>query len=316
MRTTLANPLLLAVFLAAAALCAQETSTVDLRHTIPVTVLDRKGVLVRGLTPQNFQAEFKGQPVRIVSAESDAQPRRIVILLDTSSSMAWGSKWTLARKGAEDIMMHVRPENQIAVLLFSDKITSRIDFGQGGPMGLTRLNSLPAELDLASAGRTALLDALAEALRLLEPAHPGDSVYVITDGGDNVSKSTIDQIKNALACSAARLFFLLIREADEPYRGLEYRYGPYLAYELAELTGGNVAAPVIVDREAVGAAARSLYQQIMEFYLMEIDLPQPIDKRRRWSLKVVDDHGKKTPGVEIAYPRQLAPCPVAPQAHR
>ena len=315
----LAKFVLIAVLLAAVGgLPAQESAQTSLRRTIPITVLDRQGKPVGGLATQNLRGEFNGQPVRIVSVKWDARPRRIVVLLDASDSMLWSEKWTLARNGVEDIMLHARPQDQIAVLLFADRIVDRIEFGPTGAAGLARLNVLPGELGeiKKKPTRTALLDSLNEALRLLDPAHLGDLVYVISDGGDNVSKTTPDQITNAFACAGVRSFFLLLLDPDRAGRGSEYGRAPYLVGDIAEKTGGNAASPFFGDREIVGAAARSLYGQMVEFYSVDIELPGPISKRRPWSLKVVDEQGKRIQKIELTYPRQLVPCPVEPSAQR
>lgn len=57
------------------------------RRTIAVSVLDKGGKAVHGLTAENFRGEFRGQAVRILSATEDSSPRRIAIVVDTSGSM-------------------------------------------------------------------------------------------------------------------------------------------------------------------------------------------------------------------------------------
>src|SRR3972149_2012270 len=89
LRALLAVPLLLLVGAALEALaqaCTCEGG--PLRRTLAVNVLDEQGNQVSGLTAANFRAEFRGQPVKILSAALDTQPRRIVLLVDVSESMA------------------------------------------------------------------------------------------------------------------------------------------------------------------------------------------------------------------------------------
>src|ERR1700693_5679431 len=52
-----------------------------------VSVLDREGNAVPGVTAADFRATVDNKPANIVSAVRDAQPRRIVVVLDASGSM-------------------------------------------------------------------------------------------------------------------------------------------------------------------------------------------------------------------------------------
>src|SRR3972149_226841 len=106
LRALLAVPLLLLVGAALEALaqaCPGEGG--PRRRTLAVNVLDEQGNQVSGVTAANFRAEFRGPPGKILSAALGTQPRRIVLLLDTSGSMAARvGKWELAAEAAEDLL--------------------------------------------------------------------------------------------------------------------------------------------------------------------------------------------------------------------
>src|SRR3990167_3518790 len=132
LRALLAVPLLLLVGAALEALA--QACTVEggpRRRTLAVNVLDEQGNQVSGLTASNFRAEFRGQPVKILSATLDTRPRRIVILLDTSGSMAARvGKWELATAAAEDFLRWGPADSSIALVTFGEKVEQRIGFSQ------------------------------------------------------------------------------------------------------------------------------------------------------------------------------------------
>jgi Mg-chelatase subunit ChlD len=61
-------------------------------------------------------------------------PRRIVVLLDTSGSMAsetYSAKWQIARQTLATLLSQSPPEVQIAMLTFSSQVNDVIDFSLG-----------------------------------------------------------------------------------------------------------------------------------------------------------------------------------------
>jgi len=90
-------------------------------------------------------------------------------------------------------------------------------------------------------GRTSLLDAIHLALAQMKGARNSRKALVIfSDGGDNRSRQTAGQIKNALAESDIQLYAMGIFDpAGSPKHTLEERDGPQLLDELAARTGGH-----------------------------------------------------------------------------
>jgi Mg-chelatase subunit ChlD len=193
---------------------AQETSC--LHRTLPVTVRDSHGLRFHGPTPADFQAKFRGKPVKILAIRPDKRPHRLVILLDTSGSMRGelgGREWKIASTVAAHIGQSDLKNTSFALLLFSDSVREQIDFSQFNSAVASRLLDIWSDTTYAKKsvrGRTALLDAIFSALRLLGDSRYSESVYVISDGGDNVSRSHLNDVRKALAAAQVRLHVTLL----------------------------------------------------------------------------------------------------------
>ena len=81
-------------------------------RTVPLSVYDSEGLTIRGLTPSDFEAKYRGQPVKLLSIVPDDRPHRIVILLDASGSMK--EMWRPALAAASDVAESQLANTQIA----------------------------------------------------------------------------------------------------------------------------------------------------------------------------------------------------------
>ena len=159
-----------------------------LQRVVVVNVVDEEGNPVKGLTAADFRGKFRGKPVKIVSVEPASDAPRIVVLLDVSDSMTEGNRLELARTAAADLISDVPKGQRIALLLFSEEVTQKVGFGENRGFLLARV----ARADHEASGkkrRTALLDAILEALAVLGTPQSGDAIYVITDAGENLSEA-------------------------------------------------------------------------------------------------------------------------------
>src|SRR5947209_6985351 len=318
LRHTLVLPCIVAAGLLLEAL-AQETPC--LRRTVMASVM-LAGQPVASVSTSSFKGEFRGKPVRILSATRDVGPRRIVVLIDASGSMVGltKGKWDLVLRAATDVAAHAPPDSSVALLVFNDKVKQEVDFSAGPKAVLERIAQVRAGRtpDRLPAGRTPLRDAVLEGLKLLEPATPGNVIYAITDGGDNASKSSSGAVEKALVSAGIRLFVFLV----EDYPGLRRvpeESGPLNFLQLVQATGGSTVQlsarwsepryPVEErDRLALRAATEGLYLQMAQFYRLEVELPEPVTKRREWKLEMVNERGAKMKEWQVAYQATLLPC--------
>ena len=200
-----------------------------------------------------------------------------------------------------------------------------------------------------SGARTALRDAVIEAVRLLGPGQSGDAVYLITDGFDTFSRAKDEEVEAALLGSGARLFAVLLPDRARQAPFIEMRRGTLEMPGLILLppTGLSVATPGVGESggavglralveasgglgmaaAAVGTSAPRfdynekqrdwffsqlplLYVAMGEFYRLTVELPAEPDRLREWKVEVVGVDGKKLKDAPIVYPRKVAPCGV------
>jgi Mg-chelatase subunit ChlD len=296
-----------------------------LRRSVPVHVLDAKGQPVRALEASSFQAEFRGQPVRIVSSTPDEGPRRIVIVLDASGSMwgAKGNKWAMTLWIAHHLAISSPSGVSLALLVFNDKTQLSVSFSEGKAGVLEHLRQLEQTTNPKTVhGGTALRQAVMDAFHMLESPRLGDVVFVITDGDDNKSRISDRELERTVIAAGVRLYaVVLVNQAEHTPEEIG---GRYQFAGIVEQTGGDtftllssgpsavVAETYYRDNKGLSDLGKSLlgwYPQLTEFYRLEIELPTPVDKLRPWKLEVKTDSKDAKKPRQVIYPRLLVPCP-------
>ncbi len=171
-------------------------------------------------------------------------------------------------------------------------------------------------------GQTALYDAMSSARGLLGTDGLGDVIYALTDTADNKSRTEPKELRERLLTSGVRLFGV-VTEPDFWQRGRtpDEDSGLLHFHSMVRATGGSMLTvrlgnpwstdPYIAAETNEGSlnlALQRLYEQMGEFYRLEVRLPEDVDKRTKWKLEVVDARGKPMRGVEVHYPQELMPC--------
>jgi hypothetical protein len=311
------------------ALSAAQLSVSCQQRTVAANVLNRHGVPVTGLGAKDFRATSRGRPVTILSAQRIEIPARIVILLDTSSSMRGrpllqsprSDKFQIAEAAVRDLISVASTESPLSFMSFADKIEDRIDFSDGRPAVVRWLNSETSVGTKPLRGRTVLFDAIRAALQQFGHRQVGDSVLVITDGADAISRTTASQIAPMLRDLGVRLFAFLL---DDSNRTMEERAGRDALSELVRNSGGfmatfapNVAVPMypglayLYNDKAqtfVKEDMAILNAQVSGFYVLKLELPKPTSGPEKWKLKAVDVKGRNRKDITLTYPQKLASC--------
>lgn len=302
------------------------------RRTVVVNVVTRHGRAVNGLTAKYFAARFRRKRVKIVSVTYDPGPYRVVLLLDTSGSMQDSRLAELTL--AQYLLAWISPQDPVALATFDSKIRNRIPFS----LDRTQANALFGKLLHAPekappgsgyGGKTAIWNAVGKALDMLGPPRAGDAVCLLTDGGDNGAKEQSREVMRRCLGAGVRIFSLGVLP---PLKGMivsEENSGPDVLRELSGPSGGEVAWFSAADLRWLGSqwAAKHrksvkrefvaeyaplalLAREINAVYRLEIELPEPVDKPRGWSLKLVDpNNGKAEHLLLLKYPRRLVPTP-------
>jgi hypothetical protein len=211
------------------------------------------------------------------------------------------------------------PNAQLALLIFGDKTYELIDFSQGQNVVAERLRQIrsrSADSGQLVRGRTALYDSLLAGLQLLQTPTSADSLYLVSDGGDNASRAKFDEVAHRLTSSGVRLFVSLIvggfgNRGPTP----EEQNGPMDMSDLVKRTGGDIAVPFgqgvptnPKEAERFAEAMAAFHRKMIQNYRMEVELPGPQDKPRTFELKPSVENKQRWKNVRVTYPTEISPC--------
>jgi len=197
---------------------------------VPVTITDPMNRLVTGLEKENFQLFEGSAPQEIKSFSSEDAPVSLGVIFDSSGSMS--SKMDRAKDAVVEFFKTANPQDEFFMITFSDEpevvndFTSSVDDIQG-----KLVFTVPRR-------RTALLDAIYMGVsKMREAKYPKKALLIISDGGDNHSRYTENEIKALV--KEADVMVYAIGIYDRYFQTQEERLGPELLGEIAELTGGR-----------------------------------------------------------------------------
>lgn len=143
---------------------------------VPVTVTDRSGRFVRGLTADQFELVDSGARRTIAHFSAERAPVSLGILLDISGSMASDAN---ARAALKLLVTRLARYDEMFFAVFNDKVSLAVPWTQNHARVSRAVDSL------RPGGTTALLDAV----KLMAPAfqlaqYPRKVLLLISDGND------------------------------------------------------------------------------------------------------------------------------------
>ena len=203
---------------------------------IPVTVTDPLSRFVTGLDKENFRLYEDKVEQQITNVSSEDTPLSVGVVFDSSSSM--GGKLYKSRQAVSQFLGTANPEDEFFLVEFSNRPQLAVGFTQIAEEIQNRLTFTQAK------GSTALLDGVYMAMNLMKKArNPRKAILIISDGGDNSSRYTEREVKNAVRESDVQVYAIGIYEPPETLgRTPEEANGPELLNVLAEQTGGRAFA--------------------------------------------------------------------------
>jgi hypothetical protein len=293
-----------------------------LERSIPVSLSDSNGAPNANLSASNLRGIYQKKPAVIESVRLEERPPRVVLLVDTSASMQLVG--SAEAKIAEGVLSKLSTDVEVGLAFFAEDTTPVAYPTKDHQRLMYALEALRKGY-IYEKKRTAIWSAVRESIKMFGTPVMGDSVYLISDGGDNGSKVRESDMEQILGSSGIRLFALLV--AQPPgirSRMSESLTGPGNVLAAAHFTGGTMISNAELSGIAEGEVdlaekdgkATQLGQdidrqigQLLKFYRVEVRLPEPVDKPRNWKLELIG-LGKFPGGkLELIYPNVLLPCP-------
>jgi VWFA-related protein len=213
----------------------QYTIAVDVDLVVfNVTVKDGKGRHVPGLRASDFHIyeENRLQDIKLFSAED--VPASVGLIIDNSGSMR--DKRADVAEAALAFARASNSEDEMFVLNFNEKVYLGLPPSIRFTNDLNQIRS--ALLRTQPAGLTALYDALALGLEHLKTGtRDRKALVVLSDGGDNASRRSLDDVLQLAHRSSATIFTIGIYDETDLDRN------PRVLRKIAALSGGRAYFP-------------------------------------------------------------------------
>jgi VWFA-related protein len=252
---------------------------------INVTVTDPLNRFVTGLDKDYFKLFEDKVEQQVTQFSSEDAPLSIGLVFDTSGSM--GSKLQKSRQAAAQFFKTANPEDEFFLVTFNDRPELSIGFTGDTEQVQNKLTFTQSK------GRTALLDGVYLAMNQMKKArNPRKALLIISDGGDNSSRYTESEIKNAVREADVQIYAIGIYEPIASRgRTSEELAGPGLLSEIAEQTGGR-AFSVENLNELPDVAAKIGMELRNQYVLYYTPKNQERDgKYRRVTVKLIQPRG-------------------------
>jgi Ca-activated chloride channel homolog len=224
---------------------------------LSVTVTDRAGRFVQGLTREDFEVLEAGRPRRVEEAAPETRPLSVTVLVDASSSTA--ELWPRLRKAAPEFARSLGPGDSAKLIAFSGPAYLVHDFTRD-----------PGEIAASLArfnrwgGGTSLYDTLAAAGVELAWGRGGrQAVVLLTDGIDTLSRIDAPRLVDYLRRTEVSVETFLLRPGGASSTPGYSRFLHDLE-SLGRETGGSIR--LLPDLDGLGAAFSDLGRELQNRY--------------------------------------------------
>jgi Ca-activated chloride channel family protein len=200
---------------------------------VTVTVTDRDGRAIPGLTARDIEVFEDKVKQKIEFYGVEDAPISVGVVFDVSGSMR--NKLDQARAALKAFVEVSHQEDDFFLVGFNGRAKLVSDFCDGEELA-RRLNLVSAQ------GETALYDAVYLGIeKVQEGRHRKRALLVISDGQDNASRYSLDQLRQRLKESDVQLYSIgvdrvAMSEKAEQRRAMQ---GQLIMNEIAQITGGR-----------------------------------------------------------------------------
>jgi VWFA-related protein len=205
---------------------------------LDVSVRDSAGGFVSGLTKDQFKVFENGKPQAITQFANSDIPVTVGIVVDESGSMR--PKRAQVITAALVFIQASNPMDEMFVVNFNEKARRGLPDQLLFTDNAQQLRSALWQGD--PEGRTALYDAVDMALHQLEFGRQAKkTVVLISDGGDNHSTHTRQEVMHDVLSSLATIYTVGIYDEDDPEKN------EAILKNLAHVSGGVFYHPQTLD---------------------------------------------------------------------
>jgi Ca-activated chloride channel homolog len=204
--------------------------------TFNVTVTDIYGRFVSGLSKQAFSIFDEKQPQEITFFSDDDSPVSVGVLFDVSGSMS-GDKVHRARDALAHFIQTSHDRDEYFLIGFNSRAQLLMDRTRDGNAVLDKLTFVQTK------NNTALYDACYLGVeRVQRGTHPKRALLLISDGQDNNSRYTFNELRRVLKESDVVLYAIGILGGSDVGSSLGME-GQSILDELAGVSGGKAFYP-------------------------------------------------------------------------
>ncbi|MDQ5845418.1 MAG: VWA domain-containing protein [Acidobacteriota bacterium] len=204
--------------------------------TFTVTVTDTYGRFVSGLSKNAFTVLDDKKPQEITYFSDDDSPVSVGVIFDVSGSMS-GEKVSRARDALSKFIQTSHNSDEYFLIAFNSRAQLLLDKTRDGNAVLDKLSFVNTRRN------TALYDACYLGVEKVQRgSHPKRALLLISDGQDNNSRYTFNELRRLLKESDVVLYGIGILsggDAGSPL-GME---GQGILDELASVSGGKAFFP-------------------------------------------------------------------------
>jgi Ca-activated chloride channel family protein len=256
-------------------------STSDLLK-LTVTVATEKGGFVTGLTKDDF-AVWEGKTQHEIKYfSSNDLPASVGVLVDVSGSVK-PQTVELAKHAVEQLVQQSRAENEYFITEFGVNARDLVEWTQDAQTITEGLNKLGtgngAKQKPKPQGQTALYDTCVAALKkVAEGKHSKRVLLIISDGQDNSSRHTLNQLKQLVKESDALIYGINVFERYDMSEA--FIIGHSILDELALISGGR--AYVSEGRKQVAAVVERISMELRHQYVVGF-MPANAAQRGKWN---------------------------------
>jgi len=257
-------------------------SGVDLIR-IPVSLTQGDKPVEPGvLTAANFKVTEDGVTQPVALFERESLPLSLCIAIDTSGSMGSGFAAQVALDALRQVLTRLLPEDEASIIAFAGHAVVVAPWTPAP-------DATKLAMKLEPQGATSLNDAVVTALELINGArNPRPVVLLITDGGENSSRTSLSQIVTTRRQSETQVYAFNVVTAASAQRSIGLGPGDDTPPVLPRLIGDSGGFGYrVLSGSAAATVARAFVDDLRFQYTIGYTPLKPLDgKYRRVKVEV------------------------------